>query len=149
MKIAQMLTLLSLFGVMACTVKSIAPGDTMEMNMDFDLAALDMRHGWFFTSSPQVTHIGELDKDAAARGEKLFVQHCQKCHGPSGVGDGPLAQKLKIKPANLKSISKEITNTYLVVQINRGKGNMPNWEDLLTTKETYDLTAYIRTLKDK
>lgn len=133
----------------ACTMRSITPGDTMEMNMDFDLAAVDMRHGWAFMSPPKLAYVGVNDKDSEKRGQKLFQENCQKCHGETGVGDGPLAKETGIKPANLINISRQITNTYLVVQINNGKGDMPRWENALTQQQEFDLTNYIRTLKDK
>lgn len=133
----------------ACVMRSITPGDTMEMNMDFDLSAVDMRHGWAFMSPPKLTYVGTNDEDSIARGQKLFEQHCQKCHGESGVGDGPYAKQTKIKPANLQNLTGDVTNTYLVVQINNGKGAMPRWQDALNQQQSYDLTNYIRTLKDK
>jgi mono/diheme cytochrome c family protein len=133
----------------ACAVRSITPGDAMEVNMDFDLAALDMRHGWAFLTPPKLTYVGTNDKESVQRGKALFSQHCQKCHGTYGRGNGPLAKKLTQTPANLQTITNDITNTYLVVQINQGKGDMPQWQDFLSQEQTYDLTNYIRTLKDK
>ncbi len=151
MKTSNLLAGLAILSMMttACVMRSITPGDTMEMNMDFDLTAVDMRHGWAFMSPPKLTYVGTNDKDSIARGEKLFTQHCQKCHGESGVGNGPLAKEMKYKPANLQNLTGGITNTYLVVQINNGKGNMPRWQDALNQQQSYDLTNYIRTLKDK
>jgi mono/diheme cytochrome c family protein len=35
-----------------------------------------------------------------------FRQYCAQCHGPSGVGNGPVAAALKKKPANLTLLSK-------------------------------------------
>ena len=130
-----------------CAVRSVTPGDTMEINMDFDLSSLSMRHGWAFMSGPAPKYTGNSSPESIARGKKLFQKNCQKCHGPSGKGDGPLAKKLNIKPANLQKIGDEITNTYILVQINNGKGDMPRWKDYLTQEETVDLTAYIRSLK--
>ena len=151
MSLKNKLILLALFTsfTSACVMRSITPGDTMEMNMDFDLTAVDMRHGWAFMSPPKLTYVGTDDKESIARGQKLFTQHCQKCHGETGVGNGPLAKEMKIKPANLQTITGNITNTYLVVQINNGKGAMPSWQDFLSQEQSYDLTNYIRTLKDK
>ena len=145
MKTKTTLILISAFIVSACAVRSITPGDTMEMNMDFDLASMDMRHGWAFMTPPKLTYVGVNDEDSVKRGQKLFSQHCQKCHGPKGTGDGPLAKKLNITPANLQNVSSETTNTYLVVQINNGRGDMPQWQDFLSQKQAYDLTNYIRT----
>lgn len=131
----------------ACAVRSVTPGDTMEVNMDFDLSSIGMRHGWALLTPPELKYTGSNDAEGIARGKVLFQQHCQKCHGETGIGDGPLAKELKIKPANLQKISNDKSNTYLVVEINNGKGDMPKWQDFLTKQQTYDLTNYIRTLK--
>ncbi len=138
-----LLPLIFLFG---CTIKSITPNDGLEVNMDFDISSLDMRHGWTFLTFPPKTTEFRNDKDSIDRGQKLYVQHCQKCHGEKGLGDGPTAKNSTIKPANLTNLSKELTNTYLVVQINNGRGDMPKWQDFLNTQQTWDLTQYLRHL---
>ncbi len=145
----SIVTTLVLVITTSCAVRSITPGDTMEMNMDFDLSAMDMRHGWAFLSTPRLKYVGTNDPDSVARGKVLFTQHCQKCHGETGIGDGPLAKQLKISPANLQNITSEQTNTYLVVQINNGRGDMPRWQDFLSEEQTFDLTNYIRSLKPR
>lgn len=117
--------------------------------MDFDWASTDMRHGWEMFTPPKVTYTDEKDNDSIKRGEVLYEKHCQKCHGPTGIGNGPLAKELNIQPADLQTITNDITNTYLVVQINNGKGNMPRWQDILTKQQSFDLTNYIRTLGEK
>ena len=35
-----------------------------------------------------------------------FRQYCAQCHGPKGIGNGPVAAALKKKPANLTLLSK-------------------------------------------
>lgn len=37
-----------------------------------------------------------------ADGKALFARHCAACHGPNGLGNGPLSLDLVRKPANLK-----------------------------------------------
>lgn len=32
----------------------------------------------------------------------LFETHCASCHGPEGLGDGPVAATLPVKPANIR-----------------------------------------------
>ena len=39
-------------------------------------------------------------------GKDAFVRSCAACHGPSGVGDGPLAHRLKPKPTDLTGLRK-------------------------------------------
>jgi len=41
------------------------------------------------------------DPSAVAVGQELFAVHCVSCHGETGVGDGPLASALPIRPANI------------------------------------------------
>lgn len=35
-------------------------------------------------------------------GKALFETHCASCHGPEGLGDGPVAVTLPVKPANIR-----------------------------------------------
>ncbi len=37
-----------------------------------------------------------------APGKILFETHCASCHGPAGLGDGPAAGTLPVKPANIR-----------------------------------------------
>jgi mono/diheme cytochrome c family protein len=39
-------------------------------------------------------------------GASDFREYCAQCHGPTGVGNGPVSPALKKKPANLTLLSK-------------------------------------------
>jgi mono/diheme cytochrome c family protein len=43
---------------------------------------------------------------AVSSGKLQFRQYCAPCHGMDGTGDGPVADTLKKKPANLTLLSK-------------------------------------------
>lgn len=43
----------------------------------------------------------------AASGQRLYLKHCQTCHGTSGAGDGPLAADFSVPPANLRLLSAQ------------------------------------------
>ncbi len=43
---------------------------------------------------------------AVTSGRLQFRQYCAPCHGMDGTGDGPVADTLKKKPANLTLLSK-------------------------------------------
>lgn len=105
-----------------------------------------MRHGWAIFTGQKPTASRSLDLDSVKRGQMVFINHCAGCHGSDGKGDGEIAKQFKIQPTNLRNLSKEKSNHYLVVQISNGKGNMPQWQDLLTTKQTWDVTSYIQSL---
>lgn len=138
--------LFSLFVVLVgCQVNSIRPSGG-GLDMDIKLSSKPMRHGWAYFSKPHSTELTVRDEASVERGRQLFLQHCQKCHGADGKGKGPLAEALKLKPANLTLLPNEVNSSYLLVQINEGKGSMPQWKDLLTHKQTSDLTNYLREL---
>ena len=50
----------------------------------------------------------------AGMGKATFRHYCQSCHGPEARGDGPVAQYLKPKPADLTRIRE------------RNKGEFPS-----------------------
>jgi mono/diheme cytochrome c family protein len=108
------------------------------------------RHGWTVFSGPRPTKVYEQDAGSVTRGKKLFTMHCEKCHGSNGTGDGPQAEKLKIKPGNLTTFSKDYSNHYVVFQINEGRSKeMPKWKDLISTKESLDISNYILSIQKK
>ena len=117
-----------------------------EANEPVDLTNKDMRHGWTILTGPKRTLLGVNDKDSILRGKKLYAKHCAGCHGKDAKGDGFVGKSFNIKPANLTKISGQESNYYLVLQINNGRGSMPKWQDLLTPRETWDLSNYIQSL---
>lgn len=42
---------------------------------------------------------------ASVSGETLYLQLCASCHGPTGLGDGPVASSLKVKVPDLTRIA--------------------------------------------
>jgi mono/diheme cytochrome c family protein len=42
------------------------------------------------------------NQDSIDRGKALYRKYCSNCHGTNGQGDGPLANKLTPKPADLE-----------------------------------------------
>lgn len=83
-----------------------------------------------------------------AAGETLFQNSCALCHGEKGMGDGPGAKTLKVKPANFtdKKLMSAETDGSLFWKISNGRGPMPPWKDDLTETERWQLVNYIRKL---
>jgi len=50
---------------------------------------------------PEMGPSGQLTSGAGD-----FREYCAQCHGPKGIGNGPVAGALKKKPANLTLLSK-------------------------------------------
>lgn len=71
------------------------------------------------------------------RGQALYATHCVSCHGQTGEGDGPAATALKVRPADLTTISRR-NRTFPMVKIvdyidgekyavGHGSREMPVW----------------------
>ena len=85
----------------------------------------------------------------ATAGANLFNTDCVTCHGEDGRGDGPAAQTLDPRPANLVDLGKISTNDFLFWKISAGADGtaMPAWKSILTDQQIWDVVAFIRTLK--
>jgi mono/diheme cytochrome c family protein len=73
-------------------------------------------------------------------GDSVFRSYCGSCHGTSAQGDGPLAEALRIRPADLTRIAKRNGGKFdpeLVYRIidgrktvkGHGGTDMPVWGD--------------------
>ena len=80
--------------------------------------------------------------------EQLFTDNCVLCHGEKGLGDGPGAKTIKVKPANFTDPKLQASETDggLFWKMTTGRGPMPSWKEDLTEKERWELVGYIRKL---
>ncbi len=46
-------------------------------------------------------------REAVDRGGLSYRLHCASCHGESGTGDGPMAELLKVMPADLTMLAQD------------------------------------------
>lgn len=105
---------------------------------------------------------------SAASGEQMFREYCAVCHGTTGKGDGPAANALKKRPADLTQLARKNKGKYpelAVINYVRGSDvvaahgsrDMPVWGQLFRSLEPHDngipdlrvnnLTGYIKTLQ--
>ena len=89
----------------------------------------------------------------AAYGEdakQLYEQTCAMCHGPEGKGDGPTAQVLQPKPANLATVLKGKDTAYLTKLLKEGGASvgksplMPAYKGILKDEQIRDLIKYVK-----
>lgn len=87
------------------------------------------------------------------RGEALYEQYCQGCHGSDGQG------RAKLFMPHVNTLAKPdymglVTDEFLELVIRRGgeavgkNAYMPAWGSLLDDREISDLVAYIRTFTE-
>lgn len=80
---------------------------------------------------------------AAASGDYLFRTYCAACHGETAKGNGPLADSMRKRPADLTEIAKRNKGVFPKEQVYRmidgrepvkghGGPDMPVWGDVFT-----------------
>lgn len=80
----------------------------------------------------------EFPSGLADQGYDVYDKNCKACHGALGKGEyGPALQQNPILQ----------NNDMFWTTILKGRGNMPAWEDRLTSQQIADVQAYLKTLK--
>jgi mono/diheme cytochrome c family protein len=83
-------------------------------------------------------------------GKQLYEQTCSPCHGVNGQGDGPTAQVLQPKPANLTIALKGKNDAYLTKLLKGGGPSvgksplMPSYKDVLSEEQMRSLIQYVK-----
>ncbi len=79
------------------------------------------------------------------KGKEVFDQ-CAVCHSAT-TDEKKMGPSLKglFKKAKMTNGQKPTDATVMAI-INKGKGTMPGFEDILTAEEKNDLLAYLKTL---
>ncbi len=113
---------------------------------------------------------GESLEDRRVLGALSYRIHCLNCHGSSGAGDGPMAELLKIVPADLTRLVEGQGGEFPAERVYRvidgrqdieghGSRQMPVWgisfQDLgrdadqeeAVRNKIFDIVAYLETLQ--
>ena len=88
-----------------------------------------------------------------AAGKKLFLEKCQRCHGPEGKGDGPDANHAHHDHMNLTNPKNAAANpdgvVFHKVWHGRQEPRMPAFGEQLTKEQVWAIVAYVQTLREK
>lgn len=83
--------------------------------------------------------------ESIAEGQELFKIYCVVCHGPEGKGDGPIAAKLTMPPADLTAdLVKERSDGFIYATIRSGGVLMPAMGSSLSETERWAVVNYVR-----
>ncbi len=89
------------------------------------------------------------DPAARQRGRELFARYCAICHGERGDGRGERRAGLSTTPRDLTDPTWQARTSSLRIFVALREGvpgtAMPSWA-ALSTDETWDLVAYVRSL---
>jgi len=86
------------------------------------------------------------DASAVVRGATVYAQNCAVCHGADARGDGPAANSLSIKPADLTEphlLAHNVGDLYWWIGHGLG-GVMPGFEHVLTPTDRWNVIHFIR-----
>ncbi len=93
------------------------------------------------------------DAAAIAAGAKIFAASCEKCHGETGDGDGPIAAGLDIKPASLSDgeMMATLSDAYVFWRITEGGAMEPFNSDMqnflyYSEEQRWQLVSFVRSL---
>jgi mono/diheme cytochrome c family protein/uncharacterized membrane protein len=90
--------------------------------------------------------------DSLARGEEVYLQACWICHGPTGLGDGPVGVTLNPRPPNLRihTVPGVHTDGQLFEWVANGFPNsaMPEFSETYSEEDRWNVINYIRTFAD-
>jgi len=87
----------------------------------------------------------QSEEAAAVSGQAIFQATCAQCHGPRGLGDGPMAASLPTPPASLIDHLAHHTRAQLVQLVQGGiPPAMP--PQALTAEQVEQVIDYIWTL---
>lgn len=88
-----------------------------------------------------------------AEGKQLYLANCATCHGIQGYGNGPVAEQLSPRPANLNAFMKMrmmARDNYLFWTISEGGKRfntaMPAFKNSLSEKDRWKIIRFLRTL---
>lgn len=90
-------------------------------------------------------------------GERIYGWNCLPCHGPEGRGDGPVAQRLGLRPRDLtrglfklkSSLPGEAPfddDLYRTISVGLPVAGMPGFSHALDPEHRWAVVAYVKTL---
>jgi putative copper export protein/mono/diheme cytochrome c family protein len=81
------------------------------------------------------------------RGAAVYADNCVPCHGTSGRGDGPIAARLPVRPADLTEphlFAHSPGDLFWWVGHGMDEGVMPGFANVLSRNQRWDVVNFIR-----
>lgn len=89
-------------------------------------------------------------------GQKLYLTHCSQCHGQTGAGDGPAAERVYPRPRDFTLALFKIRSTpsgqiptdhdlFHVISEGLPGTTMPAWKKVLSEEERWQLVHHVKT----
>jgi mono/diheme cytochrome c family protein len=112
------------------------------------------RSGWTLAPDAESrTNPLAADTKALATGKAIYKDKCAKCHGPSGLGDGPDADPDHRDHMDLTNPKHAADNpdgiVFYKVSNGRRRPKMPVFKEELTEQQIWSVVTYVQTLRKK
>jgi mono/diheme cytochrome c family protein len=99
----------------------------------------------------------EVKAADAAKGAQVFAQYCATCHGPQGLGDGPVGKTLNPPPRNFQEGKFKYGDTprahfEVVTNGAASKGGSPlmaPWGAVIPEADRWAVIKHVMSLKKK
>ena len=90
----------------------------------------------------------EKTEEVLARGQKVFGVFCAPCHGPRGLGDGPVIPLFSKPPSLLAEKARSLPDGQIFHIISRGQNQMGSYAAQITPEDRWKVTHFVRSLQD-
>ena len=98
-------------------------------------------------SMSRLTNPVAVDAGSLQRGGQQYQINCAVCHGPAGMGDGPVTKfGFPPMPIGAGSNASRLSDGYLFGIIRNGRGLMPPY-NRIEERERWDLINYLRAVQ--
>ena len=112
-------------------------------------AATTLLIAWAAVAGAQEVKRVRIQPTSAASGKEMFGEYCAVCHGKAGKGDGPAAEALKKRPADLTQLAHKNNGAFPDVHVMNfitgedaiaphGSRDMPVWGSLFSSLSPND-----------
>jgi mono/diheme cytochrome c family protein len=85
--------------------------------------------------------------EALARGQAAFLAYCAHCHGPGGLGDGPVIPRFPMPPSLVAERARSLPDGRLFHLITRGQGLMPAHGAQVVPADRWKIILHLRALQ--
>ena len=82
------------------------------------------------------------------RGAALYASFCQPCHGPGGLGDGPVTRRgVPPPPSLLADNARCLADGRVFHVLTYGQNNMPSYAAQIAREDRWRIILYLRSLQ--
>ena len=82
-----------------------------------------------------------------ARGDLLFKRFCTPCHGPGGLGDGPVIPRFPQPPSLVAAHAMAMPEGRIFHVISRGQSLMPSHASQIRPEDRWRIVLFVRSLQ--